>query len=147
MMTSLDARTIANVMGGDVISRDSVLVPGPGHSKADRSLSIKIDPAAPFGFQVNTFSPKDDWQTCRDYVCAALGLERGFVPSSRLTPPPRIAPRAEPSPFSLQLWSEAINARGTLVEKYLTKRGLLLPDNYRDFIRHVLSEPVPGILV
>jgi putative DNA primase/helicase len=72
-MNHLDPRTIARVLRGDVAGRDCVLVPGPGHSPADRSLSIKIDPADTLGFLVNSFAG-DDWQTCRDYVSAALGL-------------------------------------------------------------------------
>src|SRR5258708_30135022 len=47
-----------------------VLLPGPG---ADRSLSIKIDPAAPDGFIVHLFA-RDSPIECRDYVRAALTL-------------------------------------------------------------------------
>jgi hypothetical protein len=46
MTLPLDARTIASAMGGKV-ERDCALVPGPGHSPADRSLSVKPDPSAP----------------------------------------------------------------------------------------------------
>jgi putative DNA primase/helicase len=49
-MTALDVRSIAKIMGGDVISRDSVNVPGPGHGKSDLSLSIKTNARAPGGF-------------------------------------------------------------------------------------------------
>jgi hypothetical protein len=45
----LDARTIASVMGGKV-ERGRALVPGPGHSLSDRSLSVKPDRSAPKGF-------------------------------------------------------------------------------------------------
>jgi hypothetical protein len=140
-MSDLDPRTIARIMGGDVTGRDSVLVPGPGHSKNDRSLSIKIDPAAPLGFRVNTFSHKDDWQTCRDYVCAALGLKRDFIPPIRIAPPPQPAPRLVSSAFPLQLWSEAINARGTVAEKYLATRMLELPNSSDELLRFHPSCP------
>jgi hypothetical protein len=69
-MNGLSPQMIARFLGGDIIGRNRVLVPGPGHSKADRSLLIGIDPSAPNGFQVSTFSSKDDWRACRDYVCA-----------------------------------------------------------------------------
>ena len=42
----LDLRSMAAALGG-VISKDQVLAPGPGHSQADRSLSVKLDPNAP----------------------------------------------------------------------------------------------------
>jgi putative DNA primase/helicase len=132
-MNGLDPRMIARALGGDVTGRNSCNVPGPGHSKNDRSLSIKVDPAAPLGFRVNSFSQKDDWQTCRDYVCAALGLKAGFVP--HIVPTPRNEPESAPSAFPMQLWSEAIGARDTLAEKYLRMRGLVLPDNCHDVIR------------
>ena len=39
----MDARNIAHILGGDAIGRDGVSAPGPGHSTADRSLSIKLE--------------------------------------------------------------------------------------------------------
>ena len=48
MTLPLDARTIASMMGGKVES-GSALVPGPGHSLSDRSLSVKPDQTAPDG--------------------------------------------------------------------------------------------------
>src|SRR6185437_16527194 len=100
-MSDLSPQMIARALGGDIIGRNRVLVPGPGHSKHDRSLLIKIDPAAPNGFQVTTFSSKDDWRDCRDYVAAALGLKAGFVPS--IIPRPSIVRDATSSAFPLQL--------------------------------------------
>jgi 5S rRNA maturation endonuclease (ribonuclease M5) len=67
-----DARTIARLMGG-VVNGDCALVPGPGHSPKDHSLSIKPDSAAPDGFIVHSFA-NDDFLECRDYVKAKLGI-------------------------------------------------------------------------
>ena len=50
-----------------------MLAPGPGHSAADRSLSIRIDPAAPDGFVVHSFAD-DDPIRCRNYVREKAGL-------------------------------------------------------------------------
>jgi hypothetical protein len=69
---TLDARTIARVMGGDV-NGDSVLVPGPGHSPKDRSLSIKLDRESPDGFVCHSFAG-DDFGLCRDYLKSKLGI-------------------------------------------------------------------------
>jgi hypothetical protein len=64
--------TIATALGGEV-SAGQVLAPGPGHSPADRSLSVKPDPDAPEGFLVHSFSG-DDPTACRDYVRCKIGL-------------------------------------------------------------------------
>jgi hypothetical protein len=69
---TLDAQTIARVMGGDV-NGASALVPGPGHSPKDRSLSVKPDPNAPDGILVHSFAG-DDFAECRDHVKAKLGI-------------------------------------------------------------------------
>jgi hypothetical protein len=45
-MNVLDPRNIAHILGGVVIGRNNISAPGPGHSKADRSLSIKLDARA-----------------------------------------------------------------------------------------------------
>jgi hypothetical protein len=54
----LNPLVIARALGGDVAGHN-VLAPGPGHSRADRSLSIKIDAAAKDGFIVHSFAGGD----------------------------------------------------------------------------------------
>jgi RecA-family ATPase len=76
---TLDARTIARVMGGDV-NGDGALVPGPGHSAKDRSLSVKPDPSAPDGFVVYSFAG-DDFADCRDHVKDKLGFPEARKPN------------------------------------------------------------------
>src|SRR5262245_35280269 len=71
----IDARSLARALGGEVTGRDAVSAPGPGHSRKDRSLSIRIDPTAPDGFLLFSHA-NDDWRTCRDYVRDRLGLPR-----------------------------------------------------------------------
>jgi hypothetical protein len=65
-------QTLARALSGEV-SSGQVLAPGPGHSAADRSLSVKLDSSAPDGFLVHSFSD-DDPIVCRDYVRAKIGL-------------------------------------------------------------------------
>jgi hypothetical protein len=65
---------IAEALGGDV-NNGEVLAPGPGHSAADRSLSLKLDSEAPDGFLVHSFA-NDDRIACRDYVRQKLGLPK-----------------------------------------------------------------------
>jgi len=71
-MRALDLSNIARALGGSVSGRN-VVAPGPGHSRADRSLSVKLDPTAPDGFIVQSFAG-DPPLACRDHVRAALGL-------------------------------------------------------------------------
>lgn len=71
-MTGLDATVVAKALGGDVAGRDRVLAPGPGHSPADRSMSIKIG-EGPDGFMVYSHAG-DDTMQLRDYVRDKLGL-------------------------------------------------------------------------
>jgi hypothetical protein len=63
---------IAELLGGEVRG-DHVHAPGPGHSAADRSLSVLLDANAPDGFVVHSFAG-DDAMVCRDYVREKLGL-------------------------------------------------------------------------
>jgi hypothetical protein len=63
---------LARCLGG-AVSNGQVLAPGPGHSAADRSLSVRMDPAAPDGFLVHSFAGDDPIQ-CRDYVREKAGL-------------------------------------------------------------------------
>jgi RecA-family ATPase len=69
---SLNLQQLARLLGGTV-SNGQVLAPGPGHSAADRSLSVKLDPTAPDGFLVHSFAG-DDLIQCRDHVREKAGL-------------------------------------------------------------------------
>jgi hypothetical protein len=127
---TLDPRAVARALGGSVSGRN-VLAPGPGHSRGDRSLSIKMDPAAPDEFIVHSFAG-DSPIECRDYVRTALGLGA----RERRQSPRRWSPRCivthdddaiHRSAVALRLWNDARDARGTVVADYLASRGLTLP--------------------
>jgi putative DNA primase/helicase len=130
----LDLRTVAYRLGGSVNGRN-VMVPGPGHSPADRSLAIRFDPNAPEGFSCHSYAG-DDWRECRDYVRRALGLaalerrRRRWVPyrPTREAVVPNDDAGARTA-FALRLWNEARDSRGTVVTKYLPSRGLTLPED------------------
>lgn len=133
-MMILDARNIAYALGGDVTGRDRCNVPGPGHGKLDRSLSIKIDARAPGGFVVFSHAA-DDPMECRDYVCEKLGLPQWQRGRDRRAP--FVVTNGRPDHdkerlklFALRVWSAAINPRGSIVEHYLREhRGLALLDD------------------
>lgn len=72
------AQTVFHAVGGKGCaeldrSGNKCLIPGPGHGKDDRSLSVKNDPANPDGFVVNSFA-EDDPAECRDHVRQLVGL-------------------------------------------------------------------------
>lgn len=119
-------RQIASVMGGDLTGRDSCNVPGPGHSRKDRSLAIRITHN---GFLVHSFAD-DHWKDCRDYVLGKLGL--GDEWESGKTPAPDMTgdDQERRKKFALKLWADCIDPRGTLAERYLREyRGLDLPES------------------
>ncbi|MCG2632203.1 hypothetical protein L6654_36915 [Bradyrhizobium sp. WYCCWR 13023] len=57
---------IAELLGGDV-QGGQVLCPGPGHSAADRSLSVKLDSTDHEGFVTHSFAG-DDFKDCRPKI-------------------------------------------------------------------------------
>jgi hypothetical protein len=135
----LDIRSLARALSGDVSGRNHLLAPGPGHSRQDRSLSVKLDPAAPDGFLVKSFAG-DDPIACRDHVRAAAGLP-AWAPSSgdRASMPRPIIVATKPSEDEerkaawlqsrvLAMWDEGRNPRSTIVQTYLEGRVLALPD-------------------
>jgi hypothetical protein len=144
----MDARSVARALGGDVVGRDSISAPGPGHSRKDRSLSIKLDPNARGGFIVNSFAG-DDPLTSRDYVCDRLGLpawqpgdgQDRRVHHSHRKEFDRMAIDRDAEPRSrteddqvrieraLAIWNQASDPRGTVAEHYLQSRALELHDD------------------
>jgi hypothetical protein len=73
-MTLLSLGEFACGLGGEVAG-GQVLAPGPGHSRSDRSMCVKLSPDAPNGFVVFSHSG-DDFAICRRHVCERLGPER-----------------------------------------------------------------------
>ena len=120
MSAALSLSHAAHALGGDVYGRDSILVPGPGHSPRDRSLRVTI---LPDGWRVHSFAG-DDFRDCRDHVRARLRLEP-YVPQRNLNPEPRPVPNdPDRTARALALWREARPIKGTPAEAYLTSRGV-----------------------
>jgi hypothetical protein len=119
------------------------LCPGPGHSPQDRSLSVRL---VDHDFVVYSHAG-DDWQLCRDHVRARLGLpawEPGDEQDRRvdrvrafdrtaLDRESAKRPRSEDDLARIErateIWNEAVDPRGTVVEKYLQARRLDLDDD------------------
>lgn len=110
---------IALRLGGDKVASGQYICPGPGHSAADRSLSVRI-----VGTEVQVYSfAGDDWRLCLDHVLGLIGRsylaygENGAVVQNREL-------NAESKSRALRLWSEARPIPGTPAESYLRKRGV-----------------------
>ncbi|WP_292529539.1 hypothetical protein [Methylocystis sp.] len=120
----VNLRQIAHALGGEV-SNGQVLCPGPGHSRRDRSLAVRMSPTAPDGFVAKSFAG-DDWRDCKDYVRGRLGLARDPVErAARPTSPVLHDPDTRTRDKARTLFFEATDPRGTLGEHYLAiERGL-----------------------
>ena len=144
-----DLRPMARLLGGEVVGRNILLCPGPGHSPKDRSLQVTLDARAPDGIVVHSFAG-DHWQDCRDYVRERLGFppwepgdqqdrqihpERickwdGRIVDQRASAPrPRTADDLVRIERARAIWDEARDPRGTLVEAYFCIRRLTLDDD------------------
>jgi putative DNA primase/helicase len=131
-LPALDARSVARALGGDVVGRDQVAAPGPGHSRHDRSLTIYISATAPDGFRTHSHAG-DNWRACRDYVKERLGIDRDSwrdrAQEVRAEPVEIIFDR-DPAKIDsvLRVWSQGVDPAGTPVETYLRSRRLELDD-------------------
>jgi hypothetical protein len=122
---SLGLEDIAAALGG-YVSGEWVRAPGPGHSAADDSLAIKV--AGEDRLIVYSHAG-DDPKDCAIFVRAALGGAPRFARAAAKFPND-----AERTARALRLWEEARSPAGTLVETYLKRRGLQLPET--DAIRY-----------
>src|SRR5262245_38417968 len=144
----LDLRSIARALGGEISGRQ-ILAPGPGHSRGDRSLSVRIEPEAPDGFLVHSFAG-DDPIICKNYIRRQLGLpewEPGDEQDRRIDASQRarfdrtaidreavMRPRTEDDHLRVKravaIWNAGSDPRGTLAETYLNlHRKLRLDDD------------------
>ena len=141
-MSGLDLRTIARALGGEVQGRQ-VKAPGPGHSRVDRSMSVRLSSQSPTGWITHSYVG-DPFDLCRDFVTAKLGLDpdvwRSRSRGQARPTPVFTVPGPEPDAAARiararALWGEATDARDTVVEAYLAGRGLDLVNNINEVVR------------
>ena len=131
---------IAARLGGEVCNGSDgpyVAAPGPGHRPKDRSLTVKIDPSAPDGFLVNSFSDKDrDGIALKDYVrdraglpafgaAKANGRRRVPVPKAELAAK-RAAATARASECLTKITAERTTRTVIATYRYTDEDGVLL---------------------
>jgi hypothetical protein len=141
----IDVRTVARVLNGNVVARDTVVAPGPGHSHKDRSLSVRLVN----GDFVVFSHAGDDWQMCKDYVRERLGWpawqpgdgQNRRVALSRIESFNRVVIDAESEhrerteddlkriTHAAAIWNDGVDPRATPVGPYLTSRAIILTDD------------------
>ena len=142
MIASL--REIAHALGGNV-SNGQVIAPGPGHSRRDRSLIVKLSATSSLGFVLHSHAG-DPFDVCQRYVAEKLGLDPHGWKNASLRAREAHAPtakrpgqddeRSAKIAAAVALWHTSADPRGTLVAKYLHSRGLELgPDIAGDVLR------------
>lgn len=100
-------QAIARALGGEVNGK-TVHCPGPGHSRADRSMMVSLDNKTKSGFVVYSFSG-DDWQECKDYVRNKLGIDRETTKPKDFSSlwPTKIDTANERDAKARELWASA----------------------------------------
>jgi putative DNA primase/helicase len=121
---------VARVGDGDLYNGGrAALVPGPGHSRKDRSLSLKLSPD---GSRVLWWShagddPGDVWR----HIGLDAPRDREPIRESPAKRAARIfaekAETARKMAFCADLWGQTVEAVGTDVERYLRGRGITGP--------------------
>ena len=124
-------KELARFLDGDV-SGSQVAAPGPGHSRKDRSFSVRLSPFAPDGFIVFSHAG-DDWRVCREFVRVRLGLpceDRQRRPSEvriRLVPQRRDREDARPLGRALTLlWRRRHPLIGSILLSAICERRVRL---------------------
>lgn len=120
----MDIKDFADKLGGEAYGA-SISAPGPGHSEDDRSLSVLFRPDG--SFIVNSFVGQS-FQLCRDYVREKIGGGDRQVDQSALKLHKKDKDTAR---LALRIWNSASDPIGTLAEKYLNSRSLILPGELR----------------
>ena len=126
------------------------LVPAPGHSKQDRSLSIKPHPNNLHDVTLHSFVG-EDWKTIKDEL-----RHKGLLPAKDIRRAPldqtalekatvraretEAAEQAGSLQKALWLWDQSRPAEGSVVEEYLHWRGIEI-DPLPALIRYLPAQP------
>lgn len=120
--SATELRAIVRAYGGVLLDGGrSALIPGPGHSKADRSVSLRQLPNG--RILIHCFSPRDDWRNVRDMLRDGGAFVANSVGES--TQPYDVVAAVESRVTrARRLWQQAIPISGTRAEIYLRARRI-----------------------
>jgi putative DNA primase/helicase len=135
-----DLRSAARLLSGEVSGRQ-ILCPGPGHSRHDRSLAVRLEGG---GFVVHSFAG-DDWKVCKDYVRGVLGLDEARPVAPLPERPERpVTDDLEKIAQASRIWHNSVPIEGTPAEAYLERRGLFADRDARQALRYHAACPFKG---
>ncbi len=125
-------------------------IPGPRHSRNDRSLGVCIDPNAPDGFYIHSFAGDNETE-CRAYVKSQIQeLNRKGAYESTLAPTEKASYRVK---RAMELWEMAEPPQGTVVEAYLAHRQCRLEPvivadviRFHPSLRHPSGDAFPAMV-
>ncbi|MBT9444116.1 MAG: toprim domain-containing protein [Hyphomonadaceae bacterium] len=133
---------IVDAFGGALFDAGRrALIPGPGHARGDRSVSLYD--AGDGRILIHCFSPRDDWRAVRDILARGGFLDGrhssspASSPASSIAAPASRAPVVQPavedrSARARRIWGEGAGLKGSPAEAYLEGRGVCVaegPDN------------------
>jgi Toprim domain len=118
---------------------------GPGHSKSDRSLGIRFDPAAPHGFYIHSLAG-DDRTECLQYVKSLLA-KRSVEASDSYQVDGASVEGVSNRDRAMLLWQQATPPAGTIVEAYLRRRRCWNESVVADVLRYHPNCPFGGVRV
>lgn len=114
---------LASFLKGEV-NGNWINIPGPGHSKSDRSLGVRFDSTAPNGFALNSFAG-DHEKECRSHVLQLLS--NVVLDNTSLNTPAEASIEKEAEVEKLKharsIWLASSPLAGTAAERYLVGRG------------------------
>jgi putative DNA primase/helicase len=127
-MTAL-ARIVAAFGGTLYDAGRRALIPGPGHAREDRSVSL-FDPGDG-RILIHCFSPRDDWRTARDMLARGGFLDDRARTGTPLAPSATRPTVAQPTVEdrvvrARRLWGQGVALQGSVAELYLAARGVAL---------------------
>jgi len=139
----MSLRAIVQTLGGDLYDRGRrANIPAPGHSAADRSVSLLLDDNR---IVVHTFG-EGDWRVVLDHLRAQGLIDAHNAPLSiagRLERErPALAPALERREVARRLWEAGRGIAATTSERYCRRRGVARPLPGRDTLRHLAEAPV-----
>ncbi len=136
--------TIVKTLGGELYDGGRrANIPAPGHSNADRSVSLLLEEGRVI---VHTFGD-GDWRAVLDDLRARRLVDAGNAPlsiSGPIEPVERPLARSAPErrDAALRLWERGRAVPGTASERYCRHRGIVRDLPGGDVLRHHTEAPV-----
>lgn len=124
----MSLRAIVQVVGGELgANGTSALIPAPGHSEADRSVSLRLRPDG--RILVNCFSPDTQWADVFDWLSekGLVDREHKLTATAGGSAPRAIARAPEPTTrqrldAARRIWDGGMPIAGTLAARHFALR-------------------------